>query len=143
MKKIFLSPYGICAILAMGILFGCSKDKNDDTPSNRILGLWNIIRETEINKNTTTGKYTDTSFSDPFAAGIWTAEFRGNGKAYISRNDNYPSKDTVDWHFHNDSTLLIDLAYHHLDVFTNNHIITTDYYWDNTDSVKHILEFAK
>jgi hypothetical protein len=143
MKKVFLSSYGICAILVAALLYSCNKDKDEDTKSNRILGLWNIIRETEINQNTTTGKYTDTASSDPIAPGLFTAEFKSNGKVYININDNSPSKDTFDWHFHNDSTLMIDKDYHHLDVFTSNHMIAIDYYWDNTDSVKHILEFTK
>jgi hypothetical protein len=143
MKKGFLLSCGICAMFAVALLYSCSKDKDEDTNSNRILGLWNIIRETEITQNTTTGKYTDTAFSDPITPGSFTAEFKSNGKVYFNLNTNSPKKDTLEWHFHNDSTLMTDNEYRHLEVFTNNHMIAIDYYWDNTDSVKHILEFTK
>src|SRR5688572_17582806 len=74
MKKVILSSYGICAILAGGLLFSCSKDKDKETPAKRILGLWNIVREAEINKNTSTGVYSDTAFNDPITPGVVTGE---------------------------------------------------------------------
>jgi hypothetical protein len=143
MKKVILSSYGICAILAAVLLYGCSKDKDEDTPAKRILGLWNITRETEITKNKNTGMYSDTSYSDPIPAGIFTAEFKDNSKVYININDNSPSKDTLDWSFQNDAVLIIDGDYFNVSNFTNNHLITTHYYFDGTDSVKNMLEFNK
>jgi hypothetical protein len=143
MKKVILSSYGICAILAAVLLYGCSKDKDEDKPANRILGIWNLVREAEIAKNKNTGVYSDTLYNDPIAPGLVTGEFRDNGKFYFNINDSSPSKDTVDWHFHNDTTLLMDGDYYHLTNFTNNHLTTTDYGVWIGDSVKHILEFTK
>lgn len=143
MKKSTFLTCSLLVLFATVLSYGCSKDKDDDSPSKRILGLWNIIRETEIYKNTSTGKYTDTAYSDAIAPGLFTAEFRGNGKLYISINTSSPSKDTLDWHFHNNNTLSIDDELANVEVFTNNRIVSVDYYWDNTDSVKHILEFTK
>jgi hypothetical protein len=143
MKKVFLSSYGICAILAAVLLYGCSKDKDEDTPAKRILGIWTAVRESEIAKDNNTGVYSDTLYSNPIAPGVGTGEFRDNGKFYFNVNDNSPSKDTIDYKFHNDSTLLMDGEYYHLSNFTNNHLTTTTYYFDGTDSAKHILEWKK
>jgi hypothetical protein len=143
MKKISLLTYGMCTLLVAVLVYSCGKDKDDDTPAKRILGFWNIIHETEINKNKSTGNYSDTAYSDPIAAGLFTAEFKDNGKVYININDNSPSKDTLNWQFYNDSTLLMDGEYFHLSDFTSSHLITTTYYFDGTDSVKNILEFKK
>jgi hypothetical protein len=143
MKKVILSTYGICVILAAVLLYGCSKDKNEDTPAKRILGLWNVVREAEIAKNNNTGIYSDTLYNDPIAPGLATGEFRDNGKFYFNINDNSPSKDTIGYQFHNDTTLLMDGDYFYLSNFTNNHLTTTNYYFDNTDSIKHIFELSK
>lgn len=143
MKKTLLSSYCICAIVAADLLYGCSKDKDDNSPSKRMLGLWNITHEMEVNKNTTTGKYSDTTFDLTIPSGIFTAEFRDNGKVYISKNIGTPEKDTLDWHIHNDSTLMMDGDLFGITNWTNNHFTTTTYYWDNTDSVKQIMDFNR
>jgi hypothetical protein len=143
MKKVILSSYGICTILAAVFLYGCSKDKDEEPPAKRILGLWNLVREAEIAKNKNTGIYSDTSFDDPIAVGLATGEFRDNGKFYFNIYDSSPSKDTIDWHFHNDSVLLIDNEYYYISNFTNNQLTTTNYYFDGSDSIKHILGFSK
>jgi hypothetical protein len=143
MKKVILSSYGICVILSAVLLYGCSKDKDEDTPSKRILGLWNVVREAEITKNKNTGIYSDTAFNDPIPLGIVTGEFRDNGKFYFNIYDSSPSKDTIDYHFHNESTLFMDSEYYYLSDFTNKHLTTTNFYFDGSDSIKHILEFIK
>lgn len=143
MKKVILSSYGICAILAAVLLYGCSKDKDEDKPAKRILGLWNVIRETEIAKDKNTGTYSDTLYSNPVAPGIGTAEFRDNGKLYFNINGNSPSKDTIGYQFHNDSTLLMDGEYYYLSNFTNNHLTMASYGGWSGDSTKHILDLTK
>src|SRR5688572_16596745 len=143
MKKVILSSYGMCVILTAVLLYGCKKDKDEDTPAKRILGIWNMVREAEIAKNKTTGVYSDTAFNDPIPVGIVTGEFRYNGKFYFNINDSAPSKDTIDYHFHTESILLIDNEPFYLSDFTNKHLITTNYYFDGSDSIKHVLEFIK
>lgn len=148
MKKAIRSSYGICAILIAVLLFSCSKDKEEEPetelpPAKRILGLWNIVHETEILKNTTSGVYSDTTTNITIAPGVFTGEFRDNGYFYMALNDNHPEKDTIDYRFHNDSTLILGGDYYHISDFTKDRMTTTDFYWDNTDSVKHILEFKK
>ena len=144
MKKASLSSYCVCALVAAGLLYGCVKDKDDNSPSKIMLGKWNILRETEVNKNTTTGKYSDTTFDVTIPAGLFTIELRDNGKAYINiTSSSSPSKDTVDWHIHNDSTLMMDDQLFSLTNWTSNHVTTTTYYWDNTDSVKQIMDLNR
>lgn len=143
MKKTLLSSYGICAIIAAGLLYGCSKDKDDNSPSKRMLGLWNILHEIEVNKNTTTGVYSDTTYNRTIPSGMFTAEFRDNGKVYFNINTSTPEKDTLDWHIHNDSTLMMGDGLYAITNWTSNHLTTTHYYWDNTDSVKQIMDFNR
>lgn len=143
MKKTLLSSWCICALLAAGLLYGCSKDKDDNSPSKRMLGLWNITHEIEVNKNTTTGKYSDTTYNRTIPSGMFTAEFRDNGKVYISISTSTPQKDTLDWHIHNDSTLMMDGDLYALTNWTSNHFTTTTYYWDNSDSVKQIMDYNR
>src|SRR5688572_10533168 len=131
MKKAILSSYGICAICLGGLLFSCSKDKEEPKeeenpeeevlpPAKRILGLWNIVREIEIFKNTNTGIYNDTNYNQPVAPGIFTGEFRDNGKFYTAINDSHPEKDTIPYHFINDSTLSLDGDRYELRNFTKD-----------------------
>ncbi|MCS3798457.1 hypothetical protein [Niastella sp. OAS944] len=143
MKKPFLPSFCICAIVAAGLLYGCGKDKDDNSPSKRMLGIWNITKEVEVNKNTTTGKYSDTTYNLTIPSGLFTIEFRDNGKVYTSINASTPERDTLNWHIHNDSTIMMDDQLFAISNWTSNHLTTTTYYWDNTDSVKQIMDLNR
>ncbi|AXY72630.1 hypothetical protein D3H65_00975 [Paraflavitalea soli] len=144
MKRTASLRYSLIGLTAMTLVFSCTKDKDDlKKPADRILGVWNIVKETEVTYNKTTGAYKDSSSVD-IPQGLFTIDFRSNGNVYTRISENGQiALDTFRYELENESLLLIDGDEYIINKFTNDHLITTDYYDDNTSNVKHTLEFKK
>jgi hypothetical protein len=144
MKRTAPLRYSLIGLIAMTLLFSCNKDKEDlKKPADRILGVWNILKETEVYYDKNTGAYKDSSAVD-IPQGLFSIDFRTDGYAYTRISDNNQIElDTFRYDLQGESLLLIDGDEYIINKFTNNHLITTDYYDDNTSDVKHTLEYRK
>lgn len=144
MKRTAPLRYSLIGLTAMTLLFSCTKSKEDlKAPDDRILGVWKIVKETEVYYDKTTGAYEDSSAVD-IPEGLFSIDFRTNGYAYTRISDNNQIElDTFRFELEGEHLLLIDGDEYIINKFTNNHLITTDYYDDNTSDVKHTLEYKK
>jgi|GEM_PF-1159988 len=144
MKRTAPLRYSLIGLIAMTLLYSCTKDKDDlKAPEERILGIWNIVKETEVLYDKNTGAFKDSSGVD-IPQGLFSIDFRTDGKAYTKITDNGQiERDTFRYELQGESLLLVDGDEYIINKFTNNHLITTDYYDDNTSDVKHTLEYRK
>lgn len=144
MKRTATLRYSLIGLTAMTLLFSCTKNKEDlKAPSNRILGIWNIVKETEVYYNKVTGAIKDSSVLN-IPQGLFSIDFRANGYAYTKiTEDNKTELDTFRFELQGESLLLIDGDEYIINKFTNNQLSTTDYYDDNTSDVKHTMEYRK
>lgn len=136
--------YSLIGLTILTVLYSCSKDKDDlKPPQERILGKWSIIKESEKTYDYNTGALKDsTGVTIPYDT--FTIDFRTDGKAYSAITDNGGiDRDTFDYVLQGESLLLVDGEEYYIQHFTNNRLITTDYYDDGTSDVEHILEFTK
>ena len=136
--------YSLIGLTAFTLLFACKKDDEPlKAPAERILGTWNIVKESEKTYEYNTGTFKDSS-GQVIPAGIFTLEFRTDGKAYEMLNDDGDiQRDTIDYELVSESLLKIDGVEYTIKKFTNNELHTTDYYDDGTSDVEHMLEFKK
>lgn len=132
------------ALATLTLLFSCKKeDEPLKTPTDRILGTWNMVRESEKTYDYNTGAFKDSSGVE-IASGLFTLDFRKDGKIYMMINDDGDiERDTASYALEGDHLLIINGNDYIINKFTNNHLITTDYYDDGTSDVEHILEFKK
>ena len=143
MKSTTLSRPLLLLFCAAPLLFSCKKDKDEATPAERVLGTWNIVKETEKRYDYTTGAFLDSSAVN-VPSGAFTAEFRTDGKMYLYKNDGGGiDRDTLGYKFQNDSLLIINDNEFDIRQFTSNHLITRDYYDDGSANIEHLLEFKK
>jgi hypothetical protein len=144
MKRTAPLRYSLIGLTAMTLLFSCTKDKEDlKKPADRILGVWNILKETEVLYDKNTGAFKDSSTVD-IPQGLFSIEFRTDGHAYTKvTEDDKIELDTFRYELQDENLLLVDGDEYIINKFTNNHLITTDYYDDNTSDVKHTLEYRK
>jgi hypothetical protein len=136
--------YSLIGLLALTVLYSCKKESDAlKTPQERILGKWSIVRESEKTYHYNTGAFKDsTGVTIPY--GAFTIEFRSDGKAYSTITENGAvDQETFDYVLQGESLLLIDGEEYYIQQFTNNRLITTDYYDDGTSDVEHILELRK
>ena len=146
MKQTTPLRYSLIALTTLTLLFACKKDKDEEAlkpPAERILGKWNIVKEWEKTYEYNTGTFKDSTGVN-IPAGIFTAEFRTDGKMYTMLNDNGDiERDTIPYTLQSETLLVIDGDQYIIKKFTNNELITTDFYDDGTSDVEHALEFKK
>lgn len=144
MKRTATLRYSLIGLTAMTLLFSCSKDNDSPkAPAARILGKWNLVKESEVSYAYNTGAFKDSS-GVTIPSGLFTVEFRTDGKMYTMENDNGQiDRDTLSYEVHSETHMTINGDDYNIGTFTNNNLITTDYYDDGTSDVKHVLEFKK
>lgn len=136
--------YAFLALATLTLLFSCKKDDEPlKTPTDRILGTWNMTKESEKTFDYNTGAFKDsTGMAIPM--GLYTLEFRTDGKVYEKVNDNGNiQRDTFSYQLVNEFLIKIDGEDYIIKKFTNNELHTTYYYDDGTSDVEHLLEFKK
>jgi hypothetical protein len=146
MKNTTPMRYSLIGLMALTVLFSCKKDKDEDAlkpPAERILGKWNLVKESEKTYEYNTGAFKDSSGRN-IPVGIFTLEFRTDGKVYEAvKDDDEIQRDTLPYELVSESLLRIDGLDYHITKFTNTELRTTGYYDDGTSDVEHLLEFKK
>lgn len=151
MKSTITSRPFLVLFCAASLLYACKKD-NDEAPTpppkpkpvtERILGTWNIIKESEARYAYTTNAFLDSN-SVAIGTGLFTVEFRTDGKMYVMTNNNGINRDTLPYSFTADTTLVtINGDPYLFKQFTDSNLVTLDIYDDGSANVKHYLQFKK
>jgi hypothetical protein len=147
MKVTTLSRVSLLLLCITPLLFSCKKDKDEEEalkpPAQRILGTWNIVKETDKLYFYETGVFKDSSVL-VITPGDFTADFRTDGKVYFTTKESGGIKrDTVPYELVDETVLLIRHGNFEIVTFTNRQMTTRDYYDDGQSNVEHILEWKK
>ena len=143
MKRYLLPKFAVLASLNIALLSSCDKDNDEDQSlAQRILGVWNIVTETESFYDEGTETFTNPNETN-IAPGDFTAEFRNDGKLYMMLDQLTVTYDTLNYQVQGDTVILVNGEKFFIESFSNSHMITTDYYHDGTDSVMHVLEYTR